>query len=58
MIVTTINNSTESLNKKCYIVKIPLVKNVDTRCSTRCVQNWTKYNQKIPIGHYCSCTFN
>ena len=32
------------------------VKDMDTRCSTRCVQNWTKYNQCPPIGHYCKCT--
>ena len=31
------------------------IKNRDTRCSTRCVQNWTKYNQRLPIGHYCQC---
>lgn len=33
-----------------------LIKNMDTRCSTRCIQNWTKYNQKIPIGHFCNCS--
>ena len=27
-----------------------------TQCSNICVQNWTKYKQTIPIGHYCSCT--
>ena len=31
------------------------VKHRDTRCSTRCVQNWTRYKQSPPIGHYCSC---
>ena len=35
---------------KCLSVKFR-----DTRCSTRCVQNWTKYNQRLPIGHYCEC---
>lgn len=32
------------------------VKNRDTRCSTKCVKNWTNYNQKPPIGHYCNCS--
>ena len=27
----------------------------DTRCSSRCTQNWTKFGQTPPIGHYCSC---
>lgn len=35
--------------------KLNKIKTMDTRCSTRCVQNWTKYNQKLPIGHYCNC---
>ena len=35
---------------KCLSIKFR-----DTRCSTRCVQNWTKYNQRLPIGHYCQC---
>ena len=33
----------------------PTVKGRDTRCSINCCKNWTKYNQKQPIGHYCSC---
>jgi hypothetical protein len=32
------------------------IKNMDTKCSRGCVQNWTKHNQKPPIGHYCNCT--
>ena len=34
---------------------IYFVKNRDTRCSTKCIQIWTRYNQIPPIGHYCSC---
>ena len=37
------------------VPKCPSVKSRDTRCSTRCVKNWTKYNQRLPIGHYCEC---
>ena len=33
-----------------------IIKNQDTRCCRGCVQNWTKYKQKPPVGHYCSCT--
>ena len=31
------------------------IKNMDTRCSTRCVHNWIQFGQKVPIGHYCEC---
>lgn len=34
----------------------PKIVNIDTRCSTRCVKNWTTYKQTPPIGHYCGCT--
>jgi len=33
----------------------PVIKKYNTRCSTQCIQNWTKYNQKPPIGYYCNC---
>lgn len=36
-------------------IQKPIIKNFDTRCSFKCVQNWTNYNQKPPIGHYCKC---
>lgn len=28
----------------------------DTRCSIKCVKNWSNYNQQPPIGTYCVCT--
>ncbi len=34
----------------------PSIKSRDTRCSHACVNNWTKYNQHPPIGHYCQCS--
>ena len=40
---------------KLLNLKKPIIKSYDTRCSTKCVKNWTKYNQKPPIGHYCNC---
>ena len=36
--------------------KPPLIKEIDTRCSTKCVKNWTNYKQRVPIGHFCSCS--
>ncbi len=33
----------------------PIIKNYDTRCSTKCIKNWINYNQKPPIGFYCTC---
>jgi hypothetical protein len=36
----------------------PMIKDRDTRCSTRCSQNWSKSGQKPPIGHYCECDIN
>lgn len=35
----------------------PSIKSRDTRCSTACVKNWTKYKQMPPIGHYCQCCY-
>ena len=32
-----------------------VIKNYDTRCSTKCIQNWIQYKQKPPIGFYCKC---
>lgn len=59
MYVIPVTKKTKGHTKQLsYVMPVPLVKNFDTRCSTRCVQNWTKYNQKIPIGHFCNCTFN
>jgi hypothetical protein len=34
----------------------PLIKEIDTRCSTKCVKNWTNYKQRVPVGHFCSCS--
>lgn len=34
----------------------PSIKSIDTRCSTKCVKNWTNYKQRVPIGHFCSCS--
>ena len=38
--------------------KPPKIAKFTTQCSNICVQNWSKYNQTPPIGHYCSCTKN
>jgi hypothetical protein len=43
------------MDKKYNILEKPTIKNIDTRCSFKCIQNWTRYNQKPPIGHYCHC---
>lgn len=41
-----------------YLGIPPRIKDRDTRCSTRCSQNWTKSGQKPPIGHFCECDIN
>jgi hypothetical protein len=46
------------MDKLCSIIQRPIIKIFDTRCSFKCVQNWTKYNQTPPIGHYCECNKN
>lgn len=54
---TSYSNYSSKSNKQFYLPP-PSIKSRDTRCSTRCSKNWTKYGQKPPVGHYCECTSN
>ena len=50
----------ETKKKQTHRVKLftgpPRIKDRDTRCSTKGVQNWSKFGDKPPLGHYCECT--
>ena len=35
--------------------KCPKIKDFDTRCSSGCYKNWTKFNQPVPRYQICEC---
>ena len=46
------------INKKVKsnnLSKCPKIKDFDTRCSSGCYKNWTKFNQQIPCYQICEC---
>ena len=48
--------NTEKVQNNMFIFP-PSIKNRDKRCSTRCYLNFTKFNSRPPIGHFCECNF-
>ena len=41
-----------------YVLKHPIIKNYDLRCSRGCVRNWTRFGQRPPIYQICDCIVN
>ena len=39
----------------CTLLKRPIIKNYDLRCSRGCVRNWTRFGQKPPVYQICDC---
>ena len=52
------NNQNKSSQTCVPILKRPIIKNYDLRCSRGCVRNWTRFGQKPPVYQICDCVLN
>lgn len=52
------SNKNNSSDKCSPLLKRPIIKNYDLRCSHGCVRNWTRFGQKPPVYQICDCVIN
>ena len=50
VILKMVSNKIANVPTNC-----PKIKDMDTRCGRGCVQNYTRFNHKIPIYLFCKC---